>query len=233
MHIAEGYLPPVHAAAWAVASAPFVVHGVRALTREVKAHPESTLLLGASGAFTFVLSALKIPSVTGSCSHPTGTGLGAILFRPPVMAVLGTITLLFQALLLAHGGLTTLGANVFSMAVVGPWAGYGAYRLLRRFDVPLMVSVFFGAFVADLSTYCVTSVQLAVAFPDPGSGVLGALAKFGGIFAVTQLPLAVSEGLLTVLVMRLLTQSSKGDLTRLGVLLPGARKSETTEAVAR
>ncbi|TVL89700.1 energy-coupling factor ABC transporter permease [Streptomyces sp. SAJ15] len=219
MHIAEGYLPPGHAAAWAAASAPFVIHGVRSLTREVKAHPESTLLLGASGAFTFVLSALKIPSVTGSCSHPTGTGLGAILFRPPVMAVLGTITLLFQALLLAHGGLTTLGANVFSMAVVGPWAGYGVYWLLRRFELPLMVCVFFGAFMADLITYCVTTVQLALAFPDPSSGVPGALAKFGGIFAVTQIPLAVSEGLLTVLVMRLLVQSSKGELTRLGVLL--------------
>ncbi|WP_030757546.1 energy-coupling factor ABC transporter permease [Streptomyces griseus] len=229
MHIAEGYLPPVHAAAWGVASAPFVVHGVRALTREVRANPESTLLLGASGAFTFVLSALKLPSVTGSCSHPTGTGLGAILFRPPIMAVLGTITLLFQALLLAHGGLTTLGANVFSMAIVGPWAGYGTYLLCRRSGAPLMVGVFLGAFVADLSTYCVTSVQLALAFPDPGSGVAGSLAKFGGIFAVTQIPLAVSEGLLTVLVMRLLAQSSKGDLLRLGVLAapkPAGRREE-------
>lgn len=230
MHIAEGYLPPLHAAAWGAASAPFVVHGVRALTREVKAHPESTLLLGASGAFTFVLSALKLPSVTGSCSHPTGTGLGAILFRPPIMAVLGTITLLFQALLLAHGGLTTLGANVFSMAIAGPWAGYAVYRLLRRFDMPLMAAVFCGAFFADLTTYCVTSVQLALAFPDPGTGFLGALAKFGSIFAVTQIPLAVSEGLLTVLVMRLLIQSSKGELTRLGVLL---RDGTTKEAVVR
>ncbi|MFJ7957817.1 energy-coupling factor ABC transporter permease [Streptomyces sp. NPDC096319] len=231
MHIAEGYLPPVHAAAWGVAAAPFVAHGVRALTREVRSNPESTLLLGASGAFTFVLSALKLPSVTGSCSHPTGTGLGAILFRPPIMAVLGTITLLFQALLLAHGGLTTLGANAFSMAIVGPWAGYGTYRLLRRFGTPLMVAVFFGAFVADLSTYCVTSVQLALAFPDPGSGVPGALAKFGGIFAVTQIPLAVSEGLLTVLVMRLLAQSSKGDLMRLGVLgRPAAERQEEVAA---
>ncbi|MFV0131318.1 energy-coupling factor ABC transporter permease [Streptomyces sp. HMX112] len=230
MHIAEGYLPPIHAAAWGVAAAPFVAHGVRALTREVRANPESTLLLGASGAFTFVLSALKIPSVTGSCSHPTGTGLGAILFRPPVMAVLGTITLLFQALLLAHGGLTTLGANAFSMAVVGPWAGYGVYRLLRASGVPLMVGVFFGAFVADLSTYCVTSVQLALAFPDPATGLAGSLVKFLGIFAVTQIPLAVSEGLLTVLVMRLLIQSSKGELTRLGVLLVSGEKKE---AVAR
>ncbi|MGW8375524.1 energy-coupling factor ABC transporter permease [Streptomyces sp. ODS28] len=231
MHIAEGYLPPAHAVAWSVASAPFVIHGVRSLTREVKSHPESTLLLGASGAFTFVLSALKIPSVTGSCSHPTGTGLGAVLFRPPIMAVLGTITLLFQALLLAHGGLTTLGANAFSMAIVGPWAGYGIYRLLRGSGAPLMVAVFFGAFVADLSTYCVTSVQLALAFPDASSGFLGALAKFAGIFAVTQIPLAVSEGLLTVLVMRLLQQSSKGELIRLGVLkrVGAARKQETQD----
>ncbi|MBM9623169.1 energy-coupling factor ABC transporter permease [Streptomyces zhihengii] len=233
MHIAEGYLPPLHAVAWGAASAPFVVHGVRALTREVKAHPESTLLLGASGAFTFVLSALKIPSVTGSCSHPTGTGLGAILFRPPVMAVLGTITLLFQALLLAHGGLTTLGANVFSMAIVGPWAGYAVYRLARRGGAPLMVGVFLAAFTADLVTYCVTSVQLALAFPDPGTGFLGALAKFGGIFAVTQIPLAVSEGLLTVLVMRLLVRSSKGELTRLGVLVTGGARGAAKEAGVR
>ncbi|MFF5704874.1 energy-coupling factor ABC transporter permease [Streptomyces sp. NPDC012794] len=232
MHIAEGFLPPLHAAAWGAASAPFVVHGVRALTREVKANPESTLLLGASGAFTFVLSALKIPSVTGSCSHPTGTGLGAILFRPPVMAVLGTITLLFQALLLAHGGLTTLGANVFSMAVAGPWAGYGVYRLLRRSGLPLMVGVFFGAFFADLITYCVTSVQLALAFPDPASGFLGSLEKFAGIFALTQIPLAVSEGLLTVLVMRLLMQSSAADLVRLGVTkLTGGKRTEQGAAL--
>src|SRR5690606_6357566 len=146
---------------------------------------------------------------------PTGTGLGAILFRPPVMAVLGTITLLFQALLLAHGGLTTLGANVFSMAVVGPWAGYGVYRLLGRADVPLMGAAFAAAFVAALSTYCVSRVRLALAFPAPGSGVPGALGTFGSVCAVTQIPLAASGALLPVLVMRLLVQSSKGELTRL------------------
>ncbi|HEX2314156.1 MAG TPA: energy-coupling factor ABC transporter permease [Thermomonospora sp.] len=216
MHIAEGYLPVSHAVAWSLAAAPFVVHGVVTLNRQVKANPEDKLLLGASGAFCFVLSALKIPSVTGSCSHPTGTGLGAILFRPPVMTVLGTITLVFQALLLAHGGLTTLGANAFSMAVAGPWAGYAVYVATRRFG--LLPAVFAGAFVADLTTYCVTSTQLALAFPDAESGFAGALAKFGGIFAVTQIPLAVSEGLLTVLVVRLLRTSAAADLTRLGVL---------------
>ena len=96
MHIAEGYLPPLHAAAWTVAAAPFVVHGARAVVRRVREDPDSKLLLGAAGAFTFVLSAIKLPSVTGSSSHPTGTGAGAILFRPPVMALLGTVVLLFN-----------------------------------------------------------------------------------------------------------------------------------------
>ncbi|MDO3703120.1 energy-coupling factor ABC transporter permease [Micromonospora sp. C28SCA-DRY-2] len=218
MHIAEGYLPPVQAAAWFAVSAPFVVHGSRTLVRQVRRDPDSKLLLGAAGAFTFVLSALKIPSVTGSCSHPTGTGLGAVLFRPPVMSVLGGIVLLFQAVLLAHGGLSTLGANIFSMAIVGPWVAFAVYALVRRAGGGMDVAVFAAAALGDLATYCVTSVQLALAFPDPAAGFVAALAKFGGIFAVTQIPLAISEGLLSVLVVRLLTRTSGDDLRRLGVL---------------
>jgi cobalt/nickel transport system permease protein len=217
VHIAEGYLPPLHALAWTAVAAPFVVHGARAVVRQVREEPETRLLLGAAGAFSFVLSALKLPSVTGSSSHPTGTGLGAILFRPPVMALLGTIVLVFQALLLAHGGITTLGANAFSMAVVGPWVAFGVYVLVRRLGGGLSVAVFLAAALADLATYCTTAVQLALAHPDATSGVPGALAEFGAIFAVTQIPLAVSEGLLTVLVVRLLIRVSPAELARLGV----------------
>lgn len=230
MHIAEGYLPPLHAAAWGVAAAPFVVWGARAVVKQVRDDPDSKLLLGAAGAFSFVLSALKLPSVTGSCSHPTGTGFGAVLFRPPVMALLGTIVLFFQATLLAHGGLTTLGANVFSMAIAGPWVAYGVYVLTRRIGGGLMPAVFLAAALGDLATYCVTSVQLALAFPDATSGVLGAVVKFGAIFAVTQIPLAVSEGLLTVLIVRLLVRVSPAELTRLGLLRPKA--ADTQEVAA-
>ncbi|NHA67302.1 energy-coupling factor ABC transporter permease [Phycicoccus flavus] len=228
MHIAEGFLPPLHAAGWTVVAAPFVVHGAREVRRVVTERPDARLLLGAAGAFTFVLSALKLPSVTGSSSHPTGTGVGAIVFRPPVMALLGTVVLLFQALLLAHGGLTTLGANVFSMAVVGPWAGYGCYRLLAR--APLGVAVFVGVAVADLATYVTTSLQLALAFPDPTSGLLGALLRFLGIFAVTQVPLAVVEGILGVLLVRALRSWAGPELAGFGrVGEPGPRE-ETVDA---
>lgn len=224
MHIAEGFLPPVHAAAWFVASAPFVIHGAKRVITIAREEPESRLLLGAAGAFTFVLSAIKLPSVTGSSSHPTGTGAGAVLFGPPVMAFLSTVVLLFQALLLAHGGLTTLGANVFSMGIVGPWAGYGAYRLCRALRAPLLVGVFCAMAAADLSTYVVTSLQLALAWPDPVSGFAGAAAKFLGVFAVTQIPLALAEGVLGVLLFRALSSIAGPELRRLGVLGDAAGK---------
>lgn len=232
MHIAEGFLPPVQAALWTVAAAPFVVHGGRSVVRQVREHPETRLLLGAAGAFTFVLSAIKLPSVTGSSSHPTGTGLGAVLFRPPVMAFLGTVVLLFQALLLAHGGLTTLGANAFSMAVVGPWVGYGVYRLVSRLGGGLSVAVFAAMALSDLATYCVTAVQLALAFPDPVSGFGGAVVKFLSIFAITQVPLAVAEGMLGVLVFRVLRSTAAPELVRLGVLPPEPVVPRTQEARA-
>lgn len=227
MHIAEGILPAAHAAAWSVVAAPFVLHGGRAVVREVRDNPESRLILGAAGAFTFVLSAIKLPSVTGSSSHPTGTGLGAVLFRPPVMAFLCTVVLLFQAMLLAHGGLTTLGANVFSMGIVGPWVGYCTWRILRPLGVS--VAIFAAMALADLSTYCVTALQLALAFPDPASGFAGAAVKFLSIFAVTQIPLALAEGLLGLLLFRVLSDIARPELERLGVLRP-ATSAQSSEA---
>jgi cobalt/nickel transport system permease protein len=217
MHIMEGYLPASQSLAWYLASAPFVVAGALRVRTIVRERPEARMTLAASGAFAFVLSALKIPSVTGSCSHPTGTGLGAVIFGPSVMALLGVIVLLFQALLLAHGGLTTLGANTFSMAVVGPWVAWGIWRLGRSAGLSMALTVFLAAALGDLSTYLFTSFQLALAYPDAVSGVFGAMVKFGGIFAFTQIPLAIAEGLLTVVVIDALTGKVR-DADKIGVL---------------
>lgn len=228
MHIAEGFLPPLHAAAWTVAAAPFVIHGVIEVRRTLREHPEAKLLLGAAGAFTFVLSAIKLPSVTGSSSHPTGTGVGAIIFKPPVMAALSLIVLLFQALLLAHGGITTLGANVFAMGIVGPWAGYTVYKVLAK--VHFSVRVFFGVAIANLMTYVATSTQLALAFPDAQTGFIGAWGRFLGIFAVTQVPLAIVEGLVGVLLVGALMSWAGPELKGLGFI--GGRKDAKDEVQA-
>lgn len=220
MHIAEGFLPVQWAVFWWVVAVPFFLLGLRSLVRITDQNPELKLLLALAGAFTFVLSALKLPSVTGSCSHPTGTGLGAILFGPSIMTVLGGLVLLFQALLLAHGGLTTLGANLFSMAIVGPFAAYFIYHLVIR-SGNQRAAIFLSSALGNLLTYVVTAAQLALAFPSVTGGFMASFLKFGGIFAITQVPLAVTEGLLTVLVWNWLQSYNSEELNTLKLIRQG------------
>ena len=221
MHIMEGFLPVELAVGWTLASAPFVAYGLYSVKKRLHERPEQRMLLGVAAAFSFVLSALKLPSVTGSCSHPTGTGLGALMFGPAAMAPIGAVVLLFQALLLAHGGVTTLGANIFSMAIVGPFAAAGLFRLARRLRLSFALSVFLAACLGNLLTYVTTSVQLAWAFPDAVGGFVASFTKFAAIFAITQIPLAISEGLLTVLILNAVARFNPQEMKDMKLAVSG------------
>ena len=191
MHIMEGFLPVKYCILWGVICVPFLVIGFMNIKKVLGNDRRTLTVLALTGAFVFVLSSLKIPSVTGSCSHMTGTGLGAILFGPCVTSILGIIVLIFQAILLAHGGLTTLGANCFSMAIAGPIISWILYKLLQKANVNKRVCIFVAAFLGDLFSYCL------------------------GIFATTQLPLAVIEGILTVVIVIALETYAKDELSSL------------------
>ncbi len=217
MHIGEGFLPLKWAIFWWIVALPFLIIGFKSLNKITQQNPELKLLLGLAGAFGFVLSALKLPSVTGSSSHPTGIGLGVILFNPWVMTVLGSLVLVFQAVLLAHGGLTTLGANIFSMAIAGGWVAFLTYRIMTNLGKQ-KVGIFLGAMLGSLSTYVVTSIQLAIAFPAVEGGIIASFLKFAGIFAITQIPLSITEGLLTVLVWNWLQSYATDELKILNLL---------------
>ncbi|MBZ3934945.1 energy-coupling factor ABC transporter permease [Methanimicrococcus blatticola] len=221
MHIMEGMLPVGWAAFWWGLTAIILVAGIIQLNKVVRKNREVLPLLAVSGAFIFVLSSLKLPSVTGSSSHPTGTGLSSFTFGPLITAVLSAIVLLFQALLLAHGGITTLGANCFSMGFFGPLLAYALYKALQKTKLNIYYTVFLAAFVADLGTYVVTALQLALAsvmnsplaisaLIENFSGFLSASAGFLGVFAVTQVPLAILEGLIIVVAFKYIAKL-KGD----------------------
>ena len=147
----------------------------------------------------------------------TGTGLGAILFGPSAVSILGIIVLLFQAILLAHGGLTTLGANTFSMAIAGPFVSYGIFFVCKKCKVNKHISIFLAATLGDLFTYCVTAVQLALAH-HADTTIMGAMGKFLLVFAPTQLPLAIIEGIITVLIIMGLETYAKPELRTIGFL---------------
>jgi cobalt/nickel transport system permease protein len=225
MHIMEGFLPHPWWEIWFIIVLPFLAYGTYKVTKLRNKVPEALPLLAVLGAFIFVLSSLKLPSVTGSTSHPTGTGLAAVILGPAITSVLSLIVLIFQALLLAHGGITTLGANVFSMGIAGPISAYLIWIAAKKLKINNNVGIFLAAALGNLVTYVVTSAQLALAFPSPG--FMDSFIKFGAIFAITQIPLAIAEGILAVVLFDFLVKYKKNILTALRVIkIPEANKEE-------
>ncbi len=216
MHIMYGFLPIQWVIIWYIISGIVVLFGIYQLTKLLKENPEYKPLLALSGAFMFILSSLKMPSVTGSCSHPCGNALGAILFGVPILSVLSAITLTFQALLLNHGGLDTMGANIFSMGIMGPLAGLLTFKALKGTKLNSTINVGISAIIADWMTYVTTSVELALAYPTPS--FQESLMVFLGIFALTQIPLAVAEGILTAVIWDYIKKLRPDILLKLGVI---------------
>jgi cobalt/nickel transport system permease protein len=213
----EGFLPLQWCIVWWIIALPCLMFGIYQLKKLVDLDREALPLLGVTGGFIFILSSLKLPSVTGSCSHPTGTGLSTISFGPWITSVICMIVLLFQSLFLAHGGLSVLGANIVSMGIVGPLVGYGIYRLLRDTPVNIYITVFLVSALADMFTYVTTSLELALAYPAETGGVVSSFILFMGIFALTQVPLAIVEGIILALVFKYIVALKPDILIRLKI----------------
>ncbi len=218
MHISEGILPLPWAAFWYAVAAPFVALGVRQLNRLSHQDLAMKPLVGLLAAVVFIISCMPIPVPTaGTCSHPCGTGIAAILVGPLVSVVISTVALLIQALVMAHGGLSTLGADIVSMGVVGSFAGWSAFRLLRATGAGLGSAAFAAGVATDWATYLATSLELA-------SGIRGVepfLPLAGKIvlaFVPTQLPLGLLEGAMTAGMVTLLARKRPDLLVKMNLL---------------
>lgn len=194
MHLSEGILPAPWALLWFGAAAPFVAWGLRTVRVRSAADPAFKPLVALVGAAVFVISCMPIPVPTaGTCSHPCGTGLAAILIGPALAVVVTSVALALQALFLAHGGLTTLGADIVTMGVAGGFCGYGAFRAARAVGLPDTAAAFLAGLASDWATYAATAFVLATGLqtgPEVGPTFLAIVTAF----VPTQLPLGVLEG---------------------------------------
>ena len=197
MHISEGILPMKWAGLWYLAALPFLIKGALDIKKRAKTRPHFKVLLGLMGAVVFIISCMPVPVPTaGTCSHPAGTGISAILIGPIMSIFVTSIALIIQALFLAHGGITTWGADIVSMGIAGSFAGYIAFRIARKLKASLFVSGFAAGLLADWATYITTSFELASAL----HGAKPMLPLFTAVLAAfipTQLPLGIVEGFLT------------------------------------
>jgi len=218
MHISEGILPFGWAALWFAVALPFVALGCRELKRVSQDDLAMKPLVGLLAAVVFIISCMPIPVPTaGTCSHPCGTAISAILVGPFISVLISTVALLIQALVMAHGGLTTLGADIVSMGIVGSFAGFAVFKGLRSCGASLGVAAFSAGILTDWATYMTTSVELA-------SGIRGSepfLPLFSKIliaFVPTQLPLGLLEGAMTAGMVTLLARKRPDLLVRMRLM---------------
>lgn len=218
MHISEGILPLPWAALWFAVALPFVAVGLRRLRTLAKDDLSWKPLVGLLAAVVFVISCMPVPVPTaGTCSHPCGTGMTAIMVGPFISSLIAAVALLIQALFLAHGGLSTWGANIVSMGIAGSFAGFLVFRLFRFMGVGLAVSAFLAGLFSDWATYLTTSAELA-------SGIRGdapflpLLGKIVIAFIPTQLPLGILEGAMTAGMVVLLHRKRPDLLVRMKVI---------------
>lgn len=196
MHISEGILPPAWAGLWFAAALPFVAWGLFAIRERSRRAPEFKALVGLMGAAVFVISCMPIPvPLAGTCSHPCGTGIAAIFIGPAPTVVIASVALMLQALFLAHGGLSTLGANICSMGIAGAFTGYAVFRAARGLRLHPVAAAFLAGMLSDWATYGVTAFELAGALHG-GEPLLKMLGAIAAAFVPTQLPLGILEGFL-------------------------------------
>jgi cobalt/nickel transport system permease protein len=198
MHLPDGFLAPQVWAPLAASGAIGVALAARRATQTLP--PERVPLLGVLGAFVFAAQMVNFPVASGTSGHLTGAVLVAVLVGPSAAALVMTAVLAVQCLLFQDGGVTALGANVFNMALVECYGGWGIYWLGARLlpgRTGRSLAVFAACFLAVVAAASLVAVELWL------SGVVdlgAALVAMGGVHAI----IGVGEGAATLAVLAFL-----------------------------
>jgi len=128
MHIPDGYLSPSTCATLYAGA----IAGWYAALKRVKHLLLSRVvpLISVFAAFAFVVMMFNLPLPGGTTGHALGVTIAAIVLGPSGAILAISIALAIQALFFGDGGISTLGANCFNMAIVGSLVAYGSYRLI-------------------------------------------------------------------------------------------------------
>ena len=204
MHIPDGMLTGPMIIMWYIIAAVFIIIGARIIVKKRKENPSVMSILALMGAAVFIISVWHIPAGPSS-GHPTGTGLAAIIIGPFPTVVITAIALFFQVFL-AHGGITTLGANTVSMGVVGAFSGFAVYWLARKARASFWLAAGLAGFVSDMLTYATTAFQLALnqsytLYQSPNF-LLPYFTLYMVEFSFVQIPIAIIEFAFTAITIQ-------------------------------
>jgi len=193
MHIPDGILTPYACIAMYIVAFSFLAwawHGIK------KNHPRYIIpLIGVVSSLLLVIQLVEFPVAGGGSTwHFLGGTAVSMILGPFACVISMTITLIIQALALGDGGITTFGANLFNMAVIGALSFFIVKAFLSNgFSTKrLAIGMFVASFISNVCTALAVGIEIGL-FPMVGT--------LGGLFVTVPsmlfwyVPTGIIEGI--------------------------------------
>lgn len=208
MHIPDFAIPIYQGVVyWAIAIV-FVILAVRWAKNDMS--EEKLPLVAVLAAAIFAIQSFNLPVSMGTSGHLVGGALAAIILGSPFAAVfILTMVLIVQGVLFGDGGITTMGANIINMGVIGGFVGFYSYKGIKAATKSMPVSAFIAAWLACLIPALACAVEMFIAGTFP---LMEGLVAMGIYHAI----IGVIEGVITVAAIYLI-MNVRPDLVDNGV----------------
>ncbi len=208
MHIPDGFIDPKTSTAFAAASVAGVAYALNGAKRQL--NEKSAPLAGLTAVYVFAVQMLNFPVAAGTSGHLLGGALAAVLVGPFAASLAITVVLIIQGFLFADGGLSAIGLNIFNIAILGVWVGYGVFVIIRKVLPKTKSSVAISAAIAGFIS--VPTAALGFVFQY----AIGATATFSvstvlAAMVGTHILIGIGEAIITFLTVSAVL-ASRGDL---------------------
>jgi len=163
MHIPDGYLSPQTYVPLYGAFVAVTIVAVKKIKKEMSVR--NIPFLGMASAFSFLIMMFNIPIPGGTTGHAVGSAVIAIILGPWSAVVGVSVALIVQALMFGDGGITTIGANCFNMAIVMPFIAYFTfkffYKVIRK-KGKIGISAFISGYISLSFAAILTAVEFGI-----------------------------------------------------------------------
>jgi cobalt/nickel transport system permease protein len=166
MHIPDAFIPIPQGIVYWIIALVFVALALRWAKDEM--NEEKLPLVAVLAAGIFALQSFNLPVSMGTSGHLVGGALAAIILGSPFAAIfILTMVLIVQGVLFGDGGITTMGANIINMGVIGGFVGFYTFKGLMAATKSMPVAGFVAAWLACVipSLACAVEMFIAGTFP--------------------------------------------------------------------
>jgi len=208
MHIPDAFIPIWQGGIYWIIALVFVALALKWAKDEM--NEQKLPLVAVLAAGIFALQSFNLPVSMGTSGHLVGGALAAIILGSPLAAVfILAMVLIVQGVLFGDGGLTTMGANIINMGVIGGFVGFYTFKGLMRLTKSMPFAGFAAAWLACVIPALAASVEMYLAGTFP---LVEGMIAMGIYHAI----IGIIEGFVTVAAIYLIT-SARPDLVDTGV----------------